>query len=147
MGSLTHRSQAQPVLCNNSAHEAPIIPPNSLTRLSHTPTTTTTTTTIITTIPATTTRTTAISCEDGDGDDDNEDDSDRDDLYLSGLRPMIAWYTSHGHRKSLSYSRHSFYVGCCCRSLPPHLQPLTLITSASTVRASAADPSESGVGV
>ena len=29
----------------------------------------------------------------------------------------------------------------------PHLQSLTLRTSASTVRASAADPSESGVGV
>ena len=100
--------------------EASANPPTSLTRLSHTPTTTTTTAILTTTIPATKTTTTALACEDGVGDDDNDDDADKDDFYLSGLRPLIAWSTSHGPRKSLRHSRVGFHVGCCSRSLMLH---------------------------
>ena len=74
LGTVRHR----PILCT------------SLTRLSHTPTTTTTAI-IATTIPATKTTTTALACEDGAGDDENDDVADKDDFYLSGLRPMITW--------------------------------------------------------
>ena len=76
--------------------EASANPPISLTRLSHTPTTGTTTAIPTKTIPATQTTTTTLACKDGVGDDDNGDDADKDDSYLSGLRPMIAWSTSNG---------------------------------------------------
>jgi hypothetical protein len=108
--------------------EAPVNPPNFLTRLSQTPTTTTTTTTTATilitatttTTPpttTTTTRTATIACEDGGDDDDSLfDDYFFDKASRTVNAPVLCAYLSY-HILEVTHESafHCLFAGCCTR--------------------------------